>query len=83
MFNSCGQSVHFGTEYAVNLKTEIENGAMALSKLCSVPKADRTEANSKEILENEKKINNAVFRLYRLTPGEVSLGGELLSATLA
>lgn len=59
--------------FHVDLKAEIENGAMALSRLCSVPQAERTEENSEDISENEKKINKAVCRLYRLSPNEISL----------
>lgn len=59
--------------FHIDLKTEIENGAMALSRLCSVPKDERTEENSEDISENEKKINKAVCRLYRLSPSEISL----------
>lgn len=59
--------------FHVNLKTEIENGAMALSKLCSVPEKERTEDINEDIREAERVINRAVARLYRLSAGEISL----------
>ena len=59
--------------FHVNLKTEIENGAMALSKLCSVPEKERSDKVNDDIREAERVINKAVVRLYRLTAGEISL----------
>ena len=59
--------------FHVNLKTEIENGAMELSKLLAIPQSQRTEDISEEILENERTINKAVCRLYKLNPKEIGL----------
>ena len=59
--------------FHVNLKAEIENGAMALSKLCSIKEAERSDKANEEILENERKVNRAVAKLYRLTPAEITL----------
>ena len=59
--------------FHVNLKTEIENGAMALSKLCSVPEKERSDKVNDDIREAERTINRAVARLYRLSAREISL----------
>ena len=59
--------------FHVNLKTEIENGAMKLSKLCSVPEKERSDKINEDIREAERAVNRAVARLYRLTPAEISL----------
>ena len=59
--------------FHVNLKTEIENGAMALSKLCSVPEKERSDKINADIREAERAVNRAVARLYRLPPAEISL----------
>ena len=59
--------------FHVNLRGEIENGAIALSKLYSVKEAERSDAAREEILENERKVNRAVAKLYRLTPAEITL----------
>lgn len=59
--------------FHVDLMTEIEKGAMALSKLCSTRESDRSDRANEEILENERKVNRAVAKLYRLTPAEISL----------
>jgi hypothetical protein len=59
--------------FHVNLKTEIENGAMALSKLCSMPERERNDKVNEDIRESERAINRAVGKLYRLTPAEISL----------
>ncbi len=59
--------------FHVNLKTEIENGAMTLSKLCSVPEKERSDKMNDDIREAERTVNRAIARLYRLTPAEISL----------
>ena len=59
--------------FHVNLKTEIENGAMALSKLCSVPEKERSDKVNDDIREAERVINRAVTRLYKLSAREISL----------
>jgi hypothetical protein len=59
--------------FHVNLKTEIENGAMALSKLCSVPERERNDKVNEEMREAERAINRAAGRLYRLSAKEASL----------
>jgi hypothetical protein len=46
---------------------------MTLSKLCSVPEKERSDDIKQEILDNERKVNRAVAKLYRLTPSEISL----------
>jgi hypothetical protein len=59
--------------FHVNIKTEIENGAMKLSKLCSVPEKERSDKVNDDIREAERTVNRAIARLYRLTPAEISL----------
>ncbi len=59
--------------FHVNLRAEIENGAIALSKLYSVREAERSDKANEEILENERRVNRAAAKLYRLTPAEISL----------
>lgn len=59
--------------FHVNLKTEIENGAMALSKLCSLPERERSDKVNEDIREAERAINRAAGRLYRLSAKETSL----------
>ncbi len=59
--------------FHVNIKTEIENGVMALSKLCSVHERDRSDKVNEEMREAERAINRAVGRLYRLSAKEASL----------
>jgi hypothetical protein len=60
--------------FHVNLKTEIENGAMALSKLCSVPERGREAIRSTRISARPKGLlTEPVARLYRLSAKEISL----------
>ena len=59
--------------FHVNLKTEIENGAMALSKLYTIPEKERSEKVNEEIREAERAINRAVAKLYRLSAKEIGL----------
>jgi len=67
------RQISLTNSFHVNLKTEIENGAMRLSKLFSIHQDQRTEETNEEILENERNINKAVCRLYKLTPKEAGL----------
>lgn len=59
--------------FHVNLKTEIENGAMVLSKLCSLPEEEKDDNVREDIRQAERAINKAAAKLYRLTPKEISL----------
>lgn len=59
--------------FHVNLKTEIENGAMVLSKLCSLPEEEKDDNVREDIRQAERAINKAAAKLYRLTPNEISL----------
>ncbi len=51
--------------FHVSLKTEIEDGAMALSELCSVFEKERSDKINADIREAERAVNRAVARLYK------------------
>ena len=55
------------------LRAEIEAGAMKLSELCSSKRSGQTEETSAQILETERSVNRAVYKLYKLTPKEIAL----------
>lgn len=55
------------------LRDEVREHAKTISLLSAKPKADRSEQEEDRITEAERALNRTVYRLYKLTPQEISI----------
>lgn len=59
--------------FQVKLYSRVELGAMRLTELYAVPQDVMADETRERIKETERDVNSAVYRLYKLTPKEISL----------
>lgn len=59
--------------FSLKLKKDVEVYAERLSKLNSINKNKRTDIISNEILTTERKLNQVIYKLYKLNPFEINL----------
>lgn len=65
------REINPANSYQVKLYNEVELGAITLSKLGSAEELSDKEKQQR--LEAERSIDRAVFKLYRLSPSEISM----------